>query len=358
MRNPLFNAATAIGLAGTMIFSAPAGAQQSLTVVSGGGAYAKSQIEAYHKPFAKETGIAVNAADYNYELGPIRAQVESGNVNWDVAVVEEHAALRGCEEGLFTRIDASILPPAPDDTPATEDFIEETIGECAVGEVIWSLVYAYDKNRYSGAKPQTAADFFDLERFPGKRGMKKWAKGNLEYALMADGVPPERVYDVLSTEEGVNRAFAKLDTIKDEVVWWEAGAQPVQLLADGEVAMTTAFNGRLFNAIVKEGQPFEIVWDGQNWNLDMWAIVRGTKRLDAARRFVAFASRPDRMADQTNYISYSPVRRSALELAAKDVKPHLPTYPENFKNALKVDVQWWGDNLDTMNERFNAWLAR
>lgn len=358
MRHPLLNAATALGLVGMFALSAPAGAQKSLTVVSGGGAYAKSQIEAYHKPFAKETGITVNAADYNYELGPIRAQVESGNVDWDVAVVEEHAALRGCEEGLFERIDPSILPTAPDGTPASEDFIEGTIGECAVGEVIWSLVLAYDKTRYSGAQPQTPADFFDLEKFPGKRGMKKWAKGNLEYALMADGVPPEQVYEMLDTQEGVNRAFAKLDTIKDQVVWWDAGAQPVQLLADGEVAMTTAYNGRLFNAIVKEGQPFEIIWDGQNWNLDMWAIVSGTKNLETAKQFVAFASRSDRMADQTNYISYSPVRRSALELAAKDVKPHLPTYSENFKNPLKVDVQWWSDHLDTMNERFNAWLAR
>jgi putative spermidine/putrescine transport system substrate-binding protein len=188
--------------------------------------------------------------------------------------------------------------------------------------------------------------------------MKKWPKVNLEFALMADGVPPEQVYEVLSTPEGVERAFAKLDSIKDHVIWWEAGAQPVQLLADGEVAMTTAFNGRVYTAMVDEGQPFEIVWDGQVWDLDLWTVVDGTKKREAAMDFVAFASRPERMAEQPNYISYGPVRKSALAMVPEDVKPHLPTFPENFENSVQNDYEWWADNLDAMNVRFNAWLAQ
>jgi putative spermidine/putrescine transport system substrate-binding protein len=202
------------------------------------------------------------------------------------------------------------------------------------------------------------ADFFNVKKFPGKRGMRKNPKANLEFALIADGVPTDEVYDVLSTEEGKNRAFAKLNSIKDHVVWWEAGAQPPQLLADGEVAMTTAYNGRLFNAIVNEKKPFVIVWDGQVWDLDLWVIPEGTRNLNTALEFVAFSTDTVRNWDQSNYISYGPVRKSAQALLAPEMVPHMPTAKKNFKNALQNDYQFWADNQDELNDRFNTWLAR
>ena len=125
--------------------------------------------------------------------------------------------------------------------------------------IVWSTVYAYDKTKFPDNPPKTMADFFDTKTFPGKRGLRKIPKANLEMALMADGVAPADVYEMLKTDEGVDRAFKKLASIKDDIIWWEAGAQPPQLLADGEVAMTTAYNGRIFNAIAAEGKPFEIV---------------------------------------------------------------------------------------------------
>jgi len=344
--------------AAAMTATGGAFAQDSLTIASGGGAYARSQLEAFHKPFAEATGIVINQADYNYELGPIRAQVEAGNVTWDVVDAEYHAVVRGCEEGLFERVDASILPAAPDGDPAVEDFIEGSIHECGIGTIVWSQIVAYDERQFPDEKPETLADFFDVEKFPGKRGLKRWPKVNLEFALIADGVPPEDVYPTLSTEAGVERAFAKLDRIKDDIVWWEAGAQAVQLLADGEVVMTSAFNGRVYAAIADEDQPFAIIWDGQVWDMDLWSVVKGTKNLDAAMKFIAFASRPERMAHQAEIIAYSPVRESALPMVADAVRPHLPTYEPNFRNALQNDAQWWADHLDALNVRFNAWLAR
>lgn len=233
---------------------------ESITVVSWGGAYTMSQVEAYHKPWTKKTGVKINSVNYNGGLAQIKAQVESGKVVWDLVNVEYSDAVRGCDEGLLEEIDLSILPPAPDGTPANQDFIEGTLHECAVASIVWSTIYAYDKNKFSGKAPKTMADFFDVKNFPGKRGLRKSAKPNLEMALMGDGVPANEVYDMLSTPEGVERAFKKLDSIKGHVVWWEAAAQSPQLLADGEVAMTTAYNGRIFNAQVAENKPFEIVW--------------------------------------------------------------------------------------------------
>ena len=204
---------------------ATASLADSITVVSWGGGYTKSQVEAYHKPWAKSTGNSVVSEDYSGGLAEVRAQVEAGNVSWDVVDVELSDAIVGCDEGLLEEIDASTLPDGLDGTPASEDFMDGALSECAVGNIVWSTMVAYDKTKFSTA-PTTMADFFDLENFPGKRGMRKVAKNMLEMALMGDGVPASGVYDVMKTDEGIDRAFAKLDTIKDSVVWWEAGAQP------------------------------------------------------------------------------------------------------------------------------------
>jgi putative spermidine/putrescine transport system substrate-binding protein len=341
-----------------MLSATPALAQKALTVVSWGGAYTKSQLEAYHKPYSEKTGVTINSEDYNGGLAEVRAQVEADNVTWDLVDLELSDVVLGCDEGFLEIIDPAALPPAPDGTPAEEDFIEGALHECAVGTIVWSTVYAYDTTKFPGAKPATMADFFDAEKFPGKRGLRKNPKPNLEFALIADGVPTDKVYETLSTPEGVDRAFAVLDRIKDQVIWWEAGAQPPQMLADGEVAMTTAYNGRLFNAIFTEGKPFEIVWDGQVWDLDLWGIPKGSKNLEQVLDFVKFSTDTQRLADQAKWISYGPVRKSSLPLVAADMQPHMPTYPENFKNALQNDFAWWADRQDEMNERFAAWLAQ
>ncbi len=335
-----------------------------VTVVSWGGAYTKSQVEAYHKPFISGTGAKVVSEDYNGGLAEIKAQVEAGNVTWDIVDVELSDAVRACDEGLAEEIDMSALPDGADGTPAADDFIAGTLDvPCAVPTIVWSTIFAYDKDKMKNG-PKTIADFFDTKGFPGKRGLRKSPKANLEMALMADGVAADEVYDVLSTDEGVDRAFAKLDSIKDDVVWWEAGAQPPQLLADGEVAITTAYNGRIFNAVAAEDKPFEIVWDGQVWDLDLWIIPKGAKNKDAAMEFLKFSTSTQALADQASWISYGPTRKSSAPLVASynskpDLKmgPQMPTAPQNFKNALQNDFEFWADNQDELNERFNAWLA-
>jgi putative spermidine/putrescine transport system substrate-binding protein len=247
---------TALAVGATSAFAG------SITAVSWGGAYTKSQIEAYHKPWTAATGNVVVSEDYSGGIAEVKAQVDAGNVTWDIIDVEKSDAVRGCDEGLFMEIDPSTLPAGADGTPAEEDFVGGSFTDCAVANIVWSTIFAYDKSAMPNG-PETIADFFDTTKFPGKRGLRKSPKATLEMALAADGVASADIYDVLDTDEGVDRAFAKLDTIKNDVVWWEAGAQPPQLLADGEVAMTTAYNGRIFNAVAGEGKPFEIVWDAQ-----------------------------------------------------------------------------------------------
>ena len=333
-----------------------------VTVMSWGGSYATSQVEAYHKPFTAETGIKVNSVDADNPATPIKAQVEAGNVTIDVADVEFSDAIRLCDEGLLEEIDHSMLPAAPDGTPAAEDFIDGALQDCAVANIVWSTVFAYNSDNNDGT-PTSISDFFDLDKFPGKRGLRKSAKTALEMALMADGVPAAEVYGILDSEAGVDRAFAKLDSIKADIVWWEAGAQPPQLLADGEVVMSTAYNGRIFNAAVAENQPLVVVWDGQILDFDLFVVPKGAPNKEEAMKFIAFATGTQRLADQASYISYGPARKSSGAMVGlysdgkTEMGPHMPTAAANLGNALVNNFEFWVDHDAELNERFNAWLA-
>ncbi len=358
------SAASGLVLLLTMLAGCGGEEDESLTVAAWGGAYTRACKLAYHTPFTAETGIEIRDALYNGGLAEVRAQVDVGHVHWDVVPMEMADAVRACDEGLLEPIDRAFLTPGADGSPPEEDFLPGTLTECGVGAEFYSTVIAWNRDRIQGASPATVDDFFDLEAFPGRRGMRRKALGNLELALMADGVPPGEIYAVLDTPEGVARAFRKLDTIRDRIVWWEAGAQPPQLLADGEVVMTTAYNGRIFNAQILENQPFEIIWDGQILSFGQTVIVAGTPRLEAARRFVSFIARPESQAELTRHISYSSTRASGLPLVGRhaetgiEMLPHMPTAPQNMGRALHSDWEWWVDHTDEMNERFSAWLAR
>jgi putative spermidine/putrescine transport system substrate-binding protein len=356
---------------GASVAAAPAGptgtslAGRQLVVVSWGGPYTKSQLEAYHKPFSTTTGATINSVDYNGGISEIKAQVEAGNVAWDVVDMELADAQRACDEGLLEKIDAGILPSAPDGTPAVQDFMPNGVTPCAVSTIVFSHVIAYDSTKFEAKPPKTLADFFNVKDFPGKRGLRKTSpKINLELALRADGVPGDQVYQVLSTKAGVDRAFKKLDTIKNHVIWWEPGSQPPQLLADGQVTMTTGYNGRFFDAQVMEGKPFVIIWDSQLQELDVLSIVKGTKNKDAAMQFIAFATDTQRLADQAQWIAYGPARRSSLPLVGQhavkgvDMMPHMPNAPQNSANAMQLDFLWWADHQEELNQRWSAWLAK
>ncbi|MGL4312310.1 MAG: ABC transporter substrate-binding protein [Paracoccaceae bacterium] len=338
-------------------------ANAEVTVMSWGGAYGEAQTEGHVKPWAAASGNAAVMVDSDNPAPAIKAMVEAGNVTVDVASVEYADAIRMCDEGLLEPFDASTLPAGSDGTAAADDFFPGAVTECGVSTDIWANVYAYDTTKFPEG-PTTAADFFDLTKFPGKRGLRKGAKAVLELALLGDGVPAAEVYNVLNTPEGVDRAFAKLDTIKADTVWWEAGAQAPQLLADGEVAMTTAYNGRIFAAAVGEGKPFQIVWDGQIYENELYVVPKGAPNKDLAMEFIKYATSTEGLRAQASNISYGPPRKSAnLEpLMYKDGKtemgPHLPTAPANMTNALLTSSDFWVDHDAELNERFQAWLSQ
>ena len=336
---------------------------RTINVVSWGGAYEFSQVEAYHKPWSASSGHRVESIDYSGGTAEIRAQVDSGNVSWDVVDMELPDASALCEQGLLEPIDAGLLPPAPDGTPAQSDFINGTLSPCGVGSIIWSTVIAYDTSAYDSS-PSDINDFFDTTRFPGKRGVRNNPAEILEMALMADGVPPASVYSELASAAGIDQALAKLDQIKNDIIWWDSSAQSMQLLVNGDVTMTTTYNARVFNEAAVNGQPFGTLWDAQIWNMDLWVIPKGSPNKDLALDFIKFSTATDQLANQASYISYGPARQSSFSQVGNhyqlniDMKPNLPTAPQNFQRALQHDHLFWANNQESLNARFAAWRSQ
>jgi len=330
--------------------------QQTLNVVSWDGAYVKSQMLGFIRPYEAQTGHRVEVIQYTGGIDRIREQVRAWNVHWDVVDLELFDAIRACNEGLLEHFDAATLPPAPDGTPAEEDFIHLGETPCGVGNVVGSTVVSYRSDRFEQA-PVRLEDFFDLERYPGRRGLRRSPMGNLEWALIADGVPPDQVYRALSTEQGLDRAFTVLDGLKPHVAWWQSGHEAVRMLETDQVAMSAVYSGRVA-AAVDRGQPLVILWDHQVWYYDVWGIPRHGRNTELARDFVRFATSTKSLAAQARHIPYGPLRRSSMAELEEDLRRQLPTSETHLESALALDAHWWSEHLDRIGPRFERWLRQ
>lgn len=343
---------------GAVTVPARAAEQVEINFVSWGGAYTKSQVKAMIEPYQQQNPhVKINVIDYIGGLAQIKAQIEAGKVTWQIVDVTAQHGVSGCDEGLFEVLDGTSFPPGADGTPAEEDFIEGALLKCFIGNISWATVMAYNSRLVAGT-PNSVKDFWNVAKFPGKRGLRKVPSANIEWALEAAGVARADIYETLLDDAAIDTAFELLDEIKPHAVWWEAGAQPPQLLADGEVAFSTAWNGRLHNAIVNENQPIVMMWDTQIFDLDGFVVPKGALHLDEVMAFLHFATGTKALAKATQYISYGPLRKSATPFIDPEILPHLPTAPDNFKHALQYNVEWWADRLVELTERFNAWLAK
>jgi putative spermidine/putrescine transport system substrate-binding protein len=343
LRNPLLlAAAAALAVAGSA-------SARDLTVVSWGGAYQDAQKKAYFEPFQK-TGAKMTDESWDGGIGVLRTKVQAGNANWDVVQVESEELVLGCEEGLYEKMDFSKIG-------GKDQYLPEAVNDCGVGAIVYDFILAYDGDKLKDG-PKSWKDFWDTKKFPGKRGLRQGPKTNLEIALMADGVAPAEVYKVLKTDAGVERAFKKLDEIRGELIFWKAGAQPPQLLASGEVAMTSAYNGRISAANEKDKKNFKINWDGALFTIDSWVILKGSPNKDAGYKFLDFVGKAENQAKLPEFITYGVTNKKAVDLISAKAMPELPTNPKNMANVTELDAQFWIDNIDRLTERFNKWAAK
>jgi putative spermidine/putrescine transport system substrate-binding protein len=348
-----FSVLSAVVVGALSVVASPTVGARDFTVVGWGGAAQDRQRSIYFEPFAAQEKTSFKEDTYLGGWGQFQAMQDSGVTAWDVVQVETSEMVRGCEEGVFAELDWSKIGDK-------KTFLPDAVSPCGVGTIVWSVLFGYNADRLKGNEPTKMADFWNTKRWPGKRGMRQGPKLNLEIALMADGVPPDDVYKVLSADEGVNRAFAKLDKIKPLVQWWKAGAQAPEWLAAGDVELSIAYSGRI-SAAQKKGINLKPIWDNTVYAIDSWVILSKSEHAQLSHRFIAFASDPGRQAESAKTLPYGPTRVESAAMLSSEVIASIPAGP-NLKTGLfggsAEANEFWVDKQEELTERWNAWVAK
>lgn len=315
----------------------------TLTFASFGGVYQEAQREGWLKPYTTLTGVQFEESEESSNA-TIKAQVEAGNVSWDVVDV-------GNDFGLDANKD--LLEPLDYTLIKKDEILPGFATDYRVGDITYGVVLAYNTDKTAGKVPEGWADFFDTAKFPGKRGLWKYSTGGvLEFALMADGVKPADLY---TPKLDVDRALAKLDTIKDDIVWWESGAQSQELIGSGEVAMSMVWNGRGYSAKHTDNKPVEMQWNQQILTADYFVVPKGTPNKQVAMEFIAWATCANNNAAVSNKIPYGPTNKNSK--ANDAVVADLAVTNVNDTTAYFND-KYLIDNFDAIDAPFQAWVTK
>jgi putative spermidine/putrescine transport system substrate-binding protein len=308
-----------------------------------GGSWTAAEEAAFFKPFTEATGILVRTvAPVSY--AKLKAQVQSGRYEWDVTAMNQSDWLRAEREGLVEPIDWTVVQK---DKLFPDAVFANGISYCALGTNL-----CYRKDKFPNGGPQSWADFWDVKKFPGMRSLYNNAPRSLAFALLADGVPPDRLYPM-----DIERAFKKLDQIKPHVkVWWTQGNQSQQLIRDGEIDMMSIWNARA-SELAAQGVPVELVWNGAHVGITMWGVVKSAPNRKLAWELIQFAVQPRQQAEFCNRLYYGPTNPRAYEFVKPEIARQMPTYPQNAKQTITADAEWDATNGAMLQERFTQWLA-
>lgn len=320
--------------------SPSSGGASGVTFCSDGGAYQEAMTKAWLDPFAKQSGIEI-IQDSPKDYAKLKAMVESQNVTWDVVTAGDFFGLSETDRELLE-------PISVDDIPEMAQINPKFVQSHRVGHEVYANVMAYRTDVFGSTAPQGWQDFFDLAKFPGKRGLRQYSGGGIfEYALLGDGVDPEELYPI-----DFDRAIAKLDSIKDDIVWWTTGAQSAQLLADGEVAMCHAWNGRVYD-IQQSGSPVEIQWNQHFAQADYLTIPKGASDVASCKKLISYILDKKNNARLTDYLPYGPTNLEAADVNP-DVADQLPTAHADV--AAYFDDTYRSENAADIDKKFQGWL--
>jgi putative spermidine/putrescine transport system substrate-binding protein len=343
----------AVGVVGLALAAGQATAE-TLNIVNNGGSVGKAQRVAIFDPFTAETGITIVDDNFNQELAKIRSQVETGSLIWDVVSVTAINEATGCEEGLLEKIDWSQYLD-PKQFEGVGGF-----GECGVPMNFVSGGLGYDSDKITDA-PMTWADFWNVEKWPGKRGLLYRAEQTFEVALMADGVAPKDVMTVLAAPGGVDRALNKLAELKPHIHWWKGGAESMQLLVSGEVAMTYAWNGRIAAANRNNNRNLRVAFQaGHVSGSQYFAVMKGSKKKELGIKLIQFALSPKPQAEFARQISYAPANEGAYALLTDAEKATLPGghMDQASLQSGELYLDFWLNNGDEVLQRFVKFAAQ
>jgi len=313
----------------------------SIVVASSGGKLEEAFTVAYYKPFTAKTGIEIVSTTNTYSK--LKAMVDAGAVEWDVAQIDSAAAATNAMLGLLEKLDYGVI----DKTDLIDGVPHDNYIPCDVAAAVisWNT-----KNVKAAEAPQTWAELWDMKRFNGQRGFWKQPFQTMEIALMADGVTKDKLYPI-----DVERALKSLDRIKSQIFWWSSGGQSAQILIDGDISAGMSWNGRVFDP-KQAGAPVDFHFNQALFVADSWVIPRGSKNRQAAMDFIAFSLQAAPQAEFAKAIPYGPVNRKALALLDKQRLAFLPSSEENFPKGVFQNFDWWAENGQKTGERFNSWI--
>lgn len=329
-----------------MALAAHPAAARDLSVVSRSPILGPSFAATVLTPFSASTGIPAVLLGWPGGLTVLRDKIASGANNWDLVMVDGQELLPGCDEGLFEKLNWAAVG-------GKDHYVPAAVSDCGVGAAFTSLVLAWDRDKFQ-ATPGWA-DFWDVARYPGKRGLRRGPRGNLELALIADGVPPADIYRLLRTDDGLDRAFRKLDQIKPYVAWYDPGRQAAQLLGSGDVLMTSADSPSIMVANRADQHHFGVQWQGCLTSVLSWVVMKGSANAPEAVQVLAFAADPARQAALSAASAFGAVVKGANDLLAPDQQAASPS--ANLAGGLALDEAFWRDNGDKLTQRFEAWLS-
>ncbi len=331
-----------------LAMSLSAAAARDLVVVARGAAALAAANKVFIAPFSAATDLP--AAGQSWTGGPdaLAAALKAPGAGWDLVEVNSGELAIGCGAGQFEKLDWSQIG-------GKDHYLPQAVSDCGVGAGVSNYVLAWDRDKFPGNP--TWGDFWDVAKYPGKRGLKRDVQGNLEIALMADGVGPQDVYKVLSTSDGVDRAFRKLDQLKPYIVWWHDEAEAGKILASGDVLMTSAPSSEIVQIGQSAHRNFGIQWSNSLYDVLSWTIVKGSPNLREAMAFLYFAGTSPIQARLVPLFGEGGLAKGANDGLAPAELALSPTSPANLKAGLQVDTAFWHDNLAKLRQRFEAWLA-
>ncbi|MFT5225452.1 MAG: putative spermidine/putrescine transport system substrate-binding protein [Polaribacter sp.] len=330
-------------------------AADPITVVSWGGSYGKAQDAALFTDASKNTGIEI-IRESGASMSKTCLQVESNSVSWDLVVTGSGGSASAAAKGCLEKIDYSVVD--------VSDFIPGTYTDYCVGTDVFATVMAWNTDKFgqpgSSGAPKTWADFWNVKKFPGSRAYRaNSVDGALEPALMADGVPADKVYEVLSTKAGKQRAIDKIRELKPNIaVFWGSGAQQAQLMKDGEVDMITGWNGRFDNA-KKDGAKVGYTFNQALYDFDCMAMPKGAPNKATAMKFLAEISKAEYQANLPFHITYGPTNKKAYEIttASKELVESLPSHPKNVPMMLPINLEWYGKHRTEALEMYMEMMS-
>jgi putative spermidine/putrescine transport system substrate-binding protein len=339
-------AAVAIAVAPALTVISAVASPNDLMIVTRDDTLLHALQSAYVQPFTAVTGLPVQQDAWDGGIDILRTQVKLPDNPWDLVLVDSDDLSTGCSEGLFEKLDWSTIG-------GKDHYMPQAVSDCGLGALILTTVLAWDKDKLPVAP--SWSDFWDVAKYPGKRGLRKGVRGNLEIALMADGLAPGDVYKTLSTSDGVDRAFRKLDQLKPYIVWWSVETEAAHILASGDVLMTSAPSGQIASTAERERKNFGLQFTASLSELQSWVIMKGSPLLRAAQQFLYFTGMPAVEARLLQQSGDGGLAKGLNEALSPELASMSPSNPANLGAGLRIDTGFWHDNLPKLRQRFDAW---